>query len=248
MYYLIALCVILSSCVKQGTQLNDVNVTNDVVTVQIAQPDYTEETMYSFLRCADIVLSQIKKSPNDYLFNLLDENYFNNQDPVFLIQKTKYTKVKAGYTPYWGNKYKNKRSRYLTFGQKSVVKSSDEVYTRVSYDDVLTNYFTGNLFGSGYTPSVDKNREATKYLYKIFIEVFAKEIRKTKIFNEVYTQYEGGNIVFTPLNELYEKYGDYREHKPNLDIHKFASRTKSQSRNSKQPMIDYYLYLKCLNL
>ncbi|MDR3143094.1 MAG: hypothetical protein LBU37_15420 [Tannerellaceae bacterium] len=245
-YYSIALCIILSGCTQQKETPKEtpqeVTVTNDVLTVQITRPDYTDETMYSFLRCADIVLSQVKKNPNDYLFNLLDEEYFRSQEPVFLIQKTKYTKVRYNpYSPYWGYRYN--RSRYFTFGTKSSVQYYDEVYTRVNYNDVLTNYFRGDLFGDGHSQAFN-NREATKYIYKIFVHLFGKEVRKYNIFNEIYTQHAKGNIVFIPLNELYDKYENYKEHKPNVDILKFENYTKSQSIKSKQPITDYYLYLK----
>jgi hypothetical protein len=241
---------------EQASQaVQEVNVANDPLKVQIVpqeeSPGQTpyDLTMYSFLRCADIALNQIKEHPNDYAYNLLDEEFFNSQDPVYLIQKTTRSKVRQKKQwSYYGNKYyweyKYVYNKHYVFGQKTTVQKTDEVYTRVGYNDVLKNYFEGNLFGNGYSPSVYKNREATAYIYQLFKDVFEDEIKGLEIFNEIYTQHVDGTLVFTPLNEVYKKYENYKEYKLNLDILKFEVYINPMSWNVRQPIINYYLYLK----
>jgi hypothetical protein len=255
--YLSTLCasILLYGCNEKidriAQKIQEVEITNEPLAVQIVPQEKTPNTydltMYSFLRCADIALTQIKEHPNDYTYNLLDEDCFNSQEPLYLIQKT--TRSKVRYKKHWyGNKYywdyKYVYNKYYTFGQKTNVNQSDEVYTRVSYNDVLKNYFEGNLFGYGYTPSVQNNRETTGHIYQLFKDVFEEEIKGLDIFNEIYNQDAEGKIIFIPLDEVYKKYEAYKDYKPNLDILKFENYISPMPRNMMQPVINYYLYLK----
>ncbi|MDR1344073.1 MAG: hypothetical protein LBJ39_01850 [Tannerellaceae bacterium] len=263
-----------STAVTSGFTKNDVlNVKSpqdDPLNVRIVkdnQQERDEILVSSFLRCVDVALSYVKLCPlrnNEY--NFLDEAYFRSKEPVFLVHKKhtsvdyKYKKVRefdcvtgTGYDIYRLQPiYKSSYNEGFIPKTEFSAYNSDESHGRVSYEEVLRNFFTGEYYGKPYVPDIQDNRNATEYIYNIFLKLYHIDdfvnseynINPSFGFETIWKQHSNGSIYYLPLNEIRDAYSSYKETPPNVDLTKFADYLEKQSWDAKRPIMHYYLYIK----
>lgn len=260
-----------------GKDRNIRTLEEDVVNVRIVKPDQAERDealVNSFLRCADIAVFHVrhyhdKNKTKEYNFlngyNFLDEAYFRSQEPVFFVHERhtktdyEYKKVRqydpagAGYDIWKPSAIK--RSYYTEkFIPKSEFRIGSESHGRVSYEELLRNYFTGDYYGMPYVCSEENNKKATQFVYKIFqkiyrIDDFANanyDINPSFGYETIWKQDSKGRITYIPLNEIRDANPSYKQEQntPIVDLTKFDNYFKRLSWKEKEPIKHYYLYTK----
>jgi hypothetical protein len=242
---------------------------NDELNVRLIKGDQAERDkilISAFLRCADIAVSYVRYWPGKHReYNYLDESYFRRQEPIFLIDKRhikthyEYKRVRE-YDPYGGGYdiYKRIPIRHSHYREGFMPKSefkvtnADESHGRVSYEEVVRNYFTAEYYGEPYTPNINNNIAATKYIYEIFRKLYQVDdftnsdfdINPSFGFGTIWGQNNKGSISYIPLDEIYDANPSYKDYKPNIDLTEFDNYFKKLKWDEKTPIVHFYLYRK----